>query len=226
MQLLVILLLAAVLWACGLSGAISLCRAAKAGDEQMKADGEGSDTRGGREASGSSQARRRIEDAAGTFDLDVHPRPTRSKPRTQPDSGSEERGTEPHPESAERSALDPPGRSPQARTGAPTMVAAVTDAPLMQREALSLHEAARALGVSADVVLAWEARYGYPKSHRAAAGHDRTYSRAEVLALSEALKTGLSIPSAMNAAQAFNRRQRASARRASKLRRESQGDQS
>jgi hypothetical protein len=71
---------------------------------------------------------------------------------------------------------------------------------------VSLREAAEDLGVSTDVLLAWEARYGYPKAHQSATIEGRAYSRADILALAESLQTGLSIPSAVDDAQASRRR--------------------
>lgn len=78
---------------------------------------------------------------------------------------------------------------------------------------LSVSEAADELGVSTEVLVAWEARFGYPKPHRSSRIEGTAYSRAEVLALAESLRNGLSIPSAVDDAQATTNRRRAAARR-------------
>jgi hypothetical protein len=66
---------------------------------------------------------------------------------------------------------------------------------------IGIREAAATLGSSPNALRAWEARYGYPVSQLSAPGHERTYRRAEVLALAEAMQTGLSIASAIESAR-------------------------
>jgi hypothetical protein len=79
---------------------------------------------------------------------------------------------------------------------------------------LSIDDAARALGVNPDVLLAWEERYGFPKSCQWTTERGPTYSRWEVLALREALDRDLSISSAIAAARTDATRQRMTARKA------------
>jgi hypothetical protein len=96
---------------------------------------------------------------------------------------------------------------PRPTRGGPGRAAPSTDEhPATASRLLSLREAADDLGVSTDVLLAWEARYGYPKAHQSATIEGRAYSRADILALAESLQTGLSIPSAVDDAQASRRR--------------------
>jgi hypothetical protein len=106
------------------------------------------------------------------------------------------------------------GAHPRPTRGAPNPAAGLADDDsATATRLLSLGEAAEELGVSTGVLLAWEARYGYPKAHRSTTIEGRAYSRVEVLALAESLQTGLSIPSAVDDAQATANRRRAAARR-------------
>lgn len=59
-------------------------------------------------------------------------------------------------------------------------------------------EAARLLGVSPNTLRTWERKFGYPTPLRSAGGH-RAYTYAEVAALRDALKRGLSVDSAISA---------------------------
>ena len=65
---------------------------------------------------------------------------------------------------------------------------------------LKTSEAAALLNVSANTLRAWERRFGYPKPQRSAGNH-RLYTYAEVAALREALRKGLSISSAVSRAR-------------------------
>jgi hypothetical protein len=78
--------------------------------------------------------------------------------------------------------------------------------PISKRR-LSIEQAACVLGISPRTLLAWEERYGYPRS---AEGH-LLYRESDVSALREALEHGLSVSSAVNSARATTRRRRASA---------------
>jgi hypothetical protein len=69
---------------------------------------------------------------------------------------------------------------------------------------LDLDHAAALLGVSPEMLLAWEVRYGFPSSSRA----EPRYSESEVLALRESLGHSPSIPSAMSEARERIRRRR------------------
>jgi hypothetical protein len=60
-------------------------------------------------------------------------------------------------------------------------------------QTLDLDQAATLLGVTPQILLAWEARYGFPTSSRS----DRRYDQSEVLALRDSLRAGLSIASAV-----------------------------
>jgi hypothetical protein len=79
---------------------------------------------------------------------------------------------------------------------------------------LSREEAAERLGVSPEVLVQWEARYGYPRSCQWATKPGRTYSRTEIAALSASLETEVSITSAIAIAQAELMRRRQTTRRA------------
>jgi hypothetical protein len=72
---------------------------------------------------------------------------------------------------------------------------------------LSLDEAAAMLGIDPYTLLAWEARYGFPTSSPS----EERYSRAEVLALRDCIRDGVSIASAVTRARALMRRRRAAA---------------
>ncbi len=72
---------------------------------------------------------------------------------------------------------------------------------------LSLEEAAAMLGIDPYLLLAWEARYGFPTSSPS----EGRYSRTEVLTLRDCLRDGVSIASAVARARARTRRRRAAA---------------
>jgi hypothetical protein len=175
MQLVMTISLGAGIWVSVLLLVISLCKAAKAGDEALDAGYVTAEESGWQEVKDSRQVNDGIAPAAIEVDLRAHPRPTR---------GAFDRRTPPeHP-------TEP-----------------------MPRQLLGPSEAADTLGVTPEVLLAWEGRYGYPKAHHPSAAPGRAYRRAEVLALAESLRNGLSIASAINAAQAATSRRRASAGR-------------
>lgn len=67
---------------------------------------------------------------------------------------------------------------------------------------LDIAEAARALGVEPEVLVAWEARYGYPACGLSASGRGLSYAQLEISALAVALRAGLSIASAIATARA------------------------
>jgi hypothetical protein len=180
MQLAPALLLAAGIWVMLVLVVISICRAAKAGHDEIDA-GYGGPVEPNRQALlNSRQLEDRIAEEALGLDLQAHPRPTRG-----------------------------PSKPPNRAADRPT-----DDEPVIATGVLGLPTAAEFLGVTPDVLLAWEARYGYPKLRRSATTRGRVYSRAEVLALAESLQTGLSIPAAIDVAQAATGRRRATARTA------------
>ena len=72
---------------------------------------------------------------------------------------------------------------------------------------LSLEDAAALLGIDPYMLLAWEARYGFPTSSPL----EPLYSQSEVLALRDCLRDGVSIASAVARARAQTRRRRATA---------------
>jgi MerR family transcriptional regulator, light-induced transcriptional regulator len=63
---------------------------------------------------------------------------------------------------------------------------------------LKTREAAALLNVSPNTLRTWERKFGYPRPLRSPGRH-RAYSYAEVAALREALRRGLSVPSAISA---------------------------
>jgi DNA-binding transcriptional MerR regulator len=65
---------------------------------------------------------------------------------------------------------------------------------------LTTQDAARQLNVSTSALRSWESRYGYPTPARTAGGH-RHYAYGEILALRDALESGLSISSAVGRAR-------------------------
>jgi hypothetical protein len=67
---------------------------------------------------------------------------------------------------------------------------------------LELDQAATLLGVSPEMLLAWEARYGFPTASPA----DPCYSESEVLALRESLSHAVSIAAAVDRARRRTRR--------------------
>ncbi|HTP18025.1 MAG TPA: hypothetical protein VMJ65_00385 [Solirubrobacteraceae bacterium] len=73
---------------------------------------------------------------------------------------------------------------------------------------LDLDEAAALLAVPPELLLAWEARYGFPISSPI----DRLYSRSEVLALRNSLRSEASIASAVAHARERTQRRRPTAR--------------
>lgn len=83
--------------------------------------------------------------------------------------------------------------------------------PSMAVRKVVLEEAAAELGVSPQTLLAWEVRFGYPRSSPSDVGGRALYRQSEVIALRDALEHGLSIASAVNNARAATRRRRASA---------------
>lgn len=189
-----ILLLVGVVWAAVALLAMSLARAARAGDITMNATHQAREL-GRRKAATSGQLRAHIEQEAPWLDLGAHPRPTRGAAKRAHPSG--------------QAAAVP--RSTEPILPAPPAVSTGEDRPW---PTLSIDDAAQTLGVSPEVLLAWEARYAFPKSCQWTTERGRTYSRREVLALSEALERDLSISSAMAAAQTDTTRQRATARKA------------
>jgi hypothetical protein len=67
---------------------------------------------------------------------------------------------------------------------------------------LDIAEAAKALGVEPEVLVAGEARYGYPACGLSASGHGLSYAQLEISALALALRAGLSVAAAIAAARA------------------------
>ena len=63
---------------------------------------------------------------------------------------------------------------------------------------LKTREAANLLNVSPNTLRTWERKFGYPRPSRSAGRH-RSYAYAEIVALRDALKSGLSVPSAISA---------------------------
>lgn len=86
-----------------------------------------------------------------------------------------------------------------ARSGSPS--------PERALRTLSLDDAAALLGIDPYLLLAWEARYGFPTSSPS----EGRYSRSEVLTLRDCLDDGVSIASAVARARARTRRRRAAA---------------
>lgn len=70
---------------------------------------------------------------------------------------------------------------------------------------LDIAEAAQALGVEPEVLVAWEARYGYPACGLSATGRGLSYAQLEISALAVALRAGLSVASAIATARATTR---------------------
>ncbi|HUA05380.1 MAG TPA: hypothetical protein VMB27_15855 [Solirubrobacteraceae bacterium] len=79
------------------------------------------------------------------------------------------------------------------------------DSPL---RTLDLDQAAAFLGVIPEMLLAWEARYGFPTSSPS----ERLYSRSEILALRDTLRRERSIAAAVARARERTRRRRTAAR--------------
>ncbi len=79
------------------------------------------------------------------------------------------------------------------------------DAPL---RTLELDHAAALLGVIPEMLLAWEARYGFPTSSPS----ERLYSQSEILALRDTLRREPSIAAAVARARERTRRRRAPTR--------------
>ena len=83
----------------------------------------------------------------------------------------------------------------------PRILPARTPNALIPRmRTLKTSEAAALLNVSPNTLRAWERRFEYPKPRRSAGGH-RLYTHAEITALSDALREGLSISSAVSIAR-------------------------
>jgi hypothetical protein len=173
--------------------AVSLAKAAKAGDIPLRGAHPGHEP-GRRNIAPSGQLRAQMAQEAPWLDLGVHPRPTRDSARRAKSSGPAAAPT--HPRSGE--AVRPAVSTSEERAW-PT---------------LGIDDAAEMLGVSPDVLLAWEGRYGFPKSCQWTTDRGLTYSRREVLALSEALERDLSLSSAIASARMDTTRQRVTARKA------------
>jgi hypothetical protein len=93
-----------------------------------------------------------------------------------------------------------PTRAPM-RAGAET--AAPPLAPGKERgQMIGIAQAAKALGVEPEVLVAWEARYGYPACGLSASGRELSYAQLEISALAVALRAGLSVAAAIAAARA------------------------
>lgn len=69
---------------------------------------------------------------------------------------------------------------------------------------LDLGQAAALLGISADTLLAWEARFGFPTSSPS----ERRYNRSEILALRDCISDGVSIAAAVARARERTRGRR------------------
>lgn len=70
-----------------------------------------------------------------------------------------------------------------------------------------MNEAATLLGVSQGALLAWEERFGYPRSTRSDTG-GRLYALDEVVALRNGLRSELSVAPAINRARGLTDRPR------------------
>jgi hypothetical protein len=83
---------------------------------------------------------------------------------------------------------------------------AITHSPPADRtlRTLDLSHAAALLGVSPETLLAWEARYGFPKSSPS----ERHYNQSEVLALRDSISDGVSIAAAVASACESTKRRR------------------
>jgi hypothetical protein len=168
-------------------------KAAKAGDITLRAAHPRHEP-GRRNAALSGQRRAQIEQEAPWLDLGVHPRPTR--------------------DAASRAKFSGPAAAPTHPRSAEPVLPVVSTSEARAWPTLSIDDAAETLGVSPDVLLAWEARYGFPRSCQWTTERGPTYSRREVLALSEALGRDLSISSAIATARTDTMRQRVTARKA------------
>jgi hypothetical protein len=217
MQIGMFILLGAGIWGSVVLLAMSLCKAAKAGDQVLETDYMTAEESGWQEADDFPEIQKRIAHDAIELDLQAHRRPTRvafdrRTERLADSAGADPAGAGPrHPARPPRDTdppMEPRGRldcSPITTQTTPTTAASSA----MSRQLLNLSEAADTLRVTPDVVLAWETRYGYPKAHHSWTTPGRAYSRAEVLALAESLRNGLSIRSAISVAQAATNRRRA-----------------
>jgi hypothetical protein len=93
------------------------------------------------------------------------------------------------------------GEAEAARQDAPFASSPSVDSPL---RTLDLDQAAALLGVIPEMLLAWEARYGFPTSSPS----ERLYSRSEILALRDTLWREPSIAAAVARARERTRRRR------------------
>ena len=84
---------------------------------------------------------------------------------------------------------------------------AISPSPPVERtlRTLDLSQAAAALGVTPETLLAWETRYGFPTSSPS----DRLYNQSEVLALRDRILHGLSVAAAVARARDGSKRRRA-----------------
>jgi hypothetical protein len=98
-------------------------------------------------------------------------------------------------EGAAQPPVDPPPVDP------PPVDSLPVDSPL---RTLELHQAAALLDVFPEMLLAWEARYGFPTSTPSA----HLYSQSEILALCDTLRRESSIAAAVARARARTRRRR------------------
>jgi hypothetical protein len=82
----------------------------------------------------------------------------------------------------------------------------IAQPPTVERtlRTLDLSQAAAALGVTPETLLAWEERYGFPTS----SASERRYNQSEVLALRDNISDGFSIAAAVARARAAARRRR------------------
>lgn len=67
---------------------------------------------------------------------------------------------------------------------------------------LKTNEAAAILNVSTNTIRSWERRYGFPKTTRTPGNH-RIYKHAEIIALRDAIRSGLSVASAISQVRAM-----------------------
>lgn len=181
----VILLLAAGLVMVALVLAKWLRAAANRGEGAVPAGVQPADEPGWRGSLGPFPLREDASLEGSAFDLEAHPRPTR---------GATDRRR--------------PGAMMKAPVGPPR-----DELQAVARRGLDLETAAEALGVTPEALVAWETRYGYPRSRPSPTGEGGIYSPGEILELIGALQQGLSITSAIDHAQAASRRKRGAHKR-------------